>query len=108
MNCSSLNFIAILTLLLTNPIFLITLVQKRVLIKKVENVLLMGDRIVTQHNEIPSDGDYTIVIDPVEVRGTAFLHEQPTGENDSTITVYLEDPAPGQAVFRFDLYAVPK
>ncbi len=58
------------------------------------------------HQKIPQKRTCKIIVKPLEVRGTVFLMEQPSFENKNTIKLYLEDPAVGQTVFRFELYAV--
>ncbi len=63
---------------------------------------------LTEHNKIPRDRDCEIVVKPLEVRGTVYLSEQPSAANEYTTTLYVEDPAVGQAVIRFDLYAIER
>jgi len=62
--------------------------------------------ILTWHNDLPSDQPCTVVIKPLEVRGTVYVMNQPCTENQQTITLYMEDPAPGPSVFKFEVYAV--
>ena len=62
--------------------------------------------ILTHYSEIPRDRKCKIVVKPLEVRGTAYVREQPTPDNEYTVTIYLEDLVPGKTVFRFELYAI--
>lgn len=68
----------------------------------------MGNIHFTWHNDLPSDRSCTVVVKPLEVRGTVYVMNQPSIENQQTITLYLEDPAPGSSVFKFEVYAVCK
>lgn len=68
----------------------------------------MGNIHFTWHNDLPSDRPCTVVVKPLEVRGTVYVVNQPSTENQQTITLYLEDPAPGPSVFKFEIYAVCK
>jgi len=66
----------------------------------------MGNIHFTWHNDLPSDQPCIIVVKPLEVRGTVYVMDQPSAENQQTITLYLEDPAPGPSVFKFEVYAI--
>ena len=68
----------------------------------------MGNIQYTWHNDLPSDQACTVVVKPLEVRGTVYVMDQPSVENQQTITLYLEDPAPGSSVFKFEVYAICK
>ena len=68
----------------------------------------MGSVHFTWHNDLPSDQECIVVIKPLEVRGMVYVMEQPSAENQQTITLYLEDPAAGPSVFKFEVYAICK
>jgi hypothetical protein len=68
----------------------------------------MGNIQYTWHNDLSSDQPYTIVVKPLDVRGAVYVMDQPSAENQRTITLYLEDPANGPSVFTFEVYAINK
>jgi hypothetical protein len=68
----------------------------------------IGNILFTWNNELPSDQECLVVVKPLEVRGTVFIMDQPSVENEQTITLYLEDPANGSSVFKFEVYAIPR
>jgi hypothetical protein len=62
--------------------------------------------LLTPHNDIPKDRPCRIVIKPLDIRGAAYVKEQPTQQNDYTVTIFLQDLVPGKYVFQIEIYAI--
>jgi hypothetical protein len=53
---------------------------------------------------IPREAGARYALREVQVRGIAYLMEEPSASNNFTASIYLEDPAPGCGVFVLELY----
>lgn len=49
-----------------------------------------------------------LAIRPIEVRGWAYVAEQPSPENGHTGKILVLDPQDGRSVYRFELYWIPR
>jgi hypothetical protein len=58
------------------------------------------------HADFPRDRKYGVVIKPLDVPGNIHIREQPSAENDYTLTLYTEDRTPGRSVYLFEIHAI--
>ena len=56
--------------------------------------------------DFPRDRKFEVVIKPLDVAGNIHIREQPSQENDYTLTLYTEDRTPGRSVYLFEIHAI--
>ena len=56
--------------------------------------------------DVPRAG--SLAIRPLEVRGFAYVAEQPTARNDYTAKIMITDPQNGRSVYRLEVWWVPE
>lgn len=56
--------------------------------------------------DLPRAG--SLAIRPLEVRGWAYVAEQPTARNDYTAKIMISDPQNGRSVYRLEVWWVPE
>ncbi|MBU7004033.1 MAG: hypothetical protein HXS50_00605, partial [Theionarchaea archaeon] len=58
------------------------------------------------HADFPRGKKCEVVIKPLDVPGNIHIKEQPSPENDYTLTLYTEDRTPGRSVYLFEIHAI--
>lgn len=85
-----------------------------------ELLTIKGDSLTNQHisDEATTDILYrfyqgiprrkgTLAVRPIEVRGWAFVAEQPSEGNDWAARILVKDPQNGRSIYKFEAYWIP-